>query len=199
MKSSSLATRIGFLTVLSIVLGGLSALAWAHFSKLPAYVLHADYQATMSERELTSFVSSDVWFTVIGLVVGLIVGIFTWRWFRETGWISALAAVAGGLLAGLVCWGVGELLGPGPLDARMYLAKPGDLVPVALKLHAPSALAAWSFAASAPILFAASLGPERKPTTESKTGARPVEAVTSPSADPAGTVTASTNDLNTTE
>jgi hypothetical protein len=85
-------------------------------------------------------------------------------------------AVAAGLLAGLVCWKVGELIGPGSFDERLAKAQPGDLVPIALQLRSWSALAVWGFAAVTPVLLASSLGPdEEDPGPRRRTkGAEPI-------------------------
>jgi len=89
-------------------------------------------------------------------------------------------AAAAGLLAGIVCWQVGELLGPagGTFDERLANALPGEQVPIALTLRSLSAPAVWAFAAVTPVLLAASLGPEEaapRPRRQLHSPTEPIE------------------------
>ena len=151
---------IALLAGLSVVIGGLSAVFWAMVVKLPSYRIQADGSAVITERGLTEIVASDVWFVITGALVGAGLGMVTWKWFRTLGWPSALLAVGAGLVAGIVCWQVGQLLGPGSFPERLTGARPGALVPIPLELRSFSALAVWAFGAVTPILLAASLGPD---------------------------------------
>lgn len=160
MESRRLASRSGILVALALLVGALGALAWAAFSVLPAWVVQADGHATITERGLTEVASSDWWFTVLGLVGGLIIGIAGWVMLREAGWSVALITAGSALLSGVTCWMMGEVLGPGNFADRIASAPPGATVPVALQLHSLSALAVWPFAAVAVPLLAASLGPD---------------------------------------
>ncbi len=151
---------IAILTGLSLVVGGLAAVLWAMVVDLPSYKILSDGSAVITERGLTQIVASDVWFVIIGAFVGGGLGLVTWKWFRPLGWPTALLAVGAGLVAGLVCWQVGQLLGPGSFAERLTSAQPGDMVPIPLELRSFSALAVWGFAAITPVLLASSLGPD---------------------------------------
>lgn len=157
---SPVAMWIAILAGMSLVIGGLSAVFWAMVVDLPSYRILQDGSATISERGITEIVASDVWFVITGAVVGAGLGLVTWKWFRPLGWPTALLAVGSGLLAGLVCWQVGTLLGPGSFAERLTGALPGTLVPIPLELRSLSALAVWGFAAVTPVLLASSLGPD---------------------------------------
>ena len=63
--------------------------------------------------------ASGVWFVITGALVGAGLGLVTWKWFQPLGWPTALLDVGAGLLAGLVCWQVGLLLGPGSFAERL--------------------------------------------------------------------------------
>lgn len=152
------AVRLAILGLASLVAGGLTGLVWSRVAVLPSYTVLPDGSATMSERGLTEFFSADAWFVVCGAVVGLALGIVSWRLFKQLGWPVALVAAGAGLLAGLACWQLGQLFGPGAFDERMAAARPTDQVPIALELRSYSALAVWAFAAVAPVLLASSLG-----------------------------------------
>lgn len=172
MGYQRIASWAGVLAGICVVLGTLAALVWSKVVPLPVYTVNADFSATITEAGQTQVVSADAWFVVLGLTVGLAIGWLSWSWFKAIGWPTAFIAAGAGLLSGLVCWGAGEMLGPGPFDARLAVAQAGDRVPIALQLHAPSALAVWVFAAVAPTLFGSSLGPELRPTQELRAGPR---------------------------
>ncbi len=153
---------LGLLVVLAVIVGGLTAVFWASIVDLPTYRIRGDGSATVSERALTEFVAADAWYVVCGLLVGLGLGIVAWKWFKPLGWPVAVIAAGAGLVAGIVCWQFGELLGPpgGSFEERLANALPGEQVPIALTLRSLSAPAVWAFAAVTPVLLAASLGPE---------------------------------------
>ena len=155
MGSQRVLSWLGILAGLSVVVGALCALLWARLVHLPAYVVGADHFAVMSEEGHTEVFASDAWFVVIGLVAGLVLGALAWSWFASLGWPVGPIATASGVVAGLLCWGVGQLLGPGAFDARVAQAAPGDEVRIAFELHTPAALAAWGAAAALPVLLAA--------------------------------------------
>ena len=157
---SPVAMWIAILAGMSLVIGGLSAVFWAMVVDLPSYRIRPDGSATITERGITEIVASDVWFVITGAIVGAGLGLVTWKWFRPLGWPTALLAVGSGLLAGIVCWQVGTLLGPGSFAERLTGALPGTLVPIPLELRSLSALAVWGFAAVTPVLLASSLGPD---------------------------------------
>lgn len=180
VPSRHVASWVGILLVLAIVVGGLTAVFWANVLDLPSYRVHSDGSATVSERALTEFVSADAWFVISGAVVGLGLGIVTWRWFKPLGWPTALLAAGSALIAGVVCWQVGQLLGPGPFDERLAAASPGDLVPIAVQLRSPSALAVWAFAAVTPVLLASSLGPDEDSDRPRRRRSTPVPADSEP-------------------
>lgn len=157
------ASRMGILMVLSLALGALAAVVWVNLVPLPSYVVRTDGHATIDERGLGSLAASDATFAVLGLACGLLLGVAAWVWFKRLGWPVAVFAAGSAILAGLTCWWLGTLVGPGPFAHRIAQAEAGDLVPVGLVLRAPSALAVWSFAAVAVPMFAASLGSEGRP------------------------------------
>jgi hypothetical protein len=158
---SSVALWIALLAGLSVVVGGLAAVFWASVVTLPTWRIDADKGvAMMSERGVTEIVAADVWFVITGALIGVGLGLVTWKWFRPLGWPTALLAVAAGLLAGVVCWQLGQVLGPGAEAERISAAAKGAVVPASLQLRSLSALAVWGFAAVTPVLLISSLGPD---------------------------------------
>ncbi|MFT3877998.1 MAG: hypothetical protein QM708_16490 [Propioniciclava sp.] len=160
MSLTRVLVRSGQLAGLAALLGVVGALVWANVTELPSYVVQADGHATIAESDVAKLFSGNFWFVVIGAFAGLAVGVASWIRLRSLGWMVAVITAALSVLAAIVCWKVGELIGPGPFAARLAAAGAGDQVRIALTLTTPSALAAWVFAATAVPLFAASLGPD---------------------------------------
>ena len=118
----------------------------------------SDGGASISERGLTEFLGGDAWFCALGLVVGALIGLGGWRWFRDLGWPLVLGVCGLAVAASLVCWLVGYQLGPGEFAPRLAAAAPGDLVPIELTLRAKASLLVWPFVAVVPVLLGSSLG-----------------------------------------
>lgn len=158
-------TWIGLLAGLAAVVGALGGALWSMVVDLPGYEIQPDGAALIGEEGLARIAFSDVWFVTIGAVIGLGLGFVVWRWFRALGWPVALLAIGAGLVAGLVAWWFGELLGPGSFADRVSAAQPGDVVPVALQLRSWSALWVWAMAALVPVMLGSTFAsdPEGQP------------------------------------
>lgn len=161
-SNSSMIAWIALLAGLAAVVGALAAVFWSGVVDLPSYTIQPDGSASIGEHGLGQFVAADVWYAITGAVVGSGLGLVVWKWFHSAGWPVAVLAVAAGLLAGVVCWQLGELIGPGAFNDRVAKAQAGDLVPIALELRSLSALAVWGFAAITPVLLISSLGPDEE-------------------------------------
>lgn len=143
---------------LALGVGAVAGVVWWRAVDLPGYLVGPDGAASTSERGLAAFVAGDAWFTVLGLVGGLVLGWVAWRRLGAVGWPMVLVVACAALGAALVCWLVGYLLGPGNFNQRLAVARPGDLVRIQLTLRARASLLAWPFAATIPVLVGASLG-----------------------------------------
>ncbi|HQZ00818.1 MAG TPA: hypothetical protein PKV13_04005 [Propionicimonas sp.] len=159
------ASWIGLLVGLALVVGALAGVLWSMGVTLPTYAIQPDGSAVISERGLTEVVSADVWFVVTGALVGAGLGLVAWRWFHPLGWPTVLLALGAGLLAGVVCWQFGELIGPNHFADRLGTAQSGDLVPISLELRSISALAIWGLGAVTPVLLISSFGPDEEEGT----------------------------------
>jgi hypothetical protein len=138
-------------------LGALAGVVWWQVVALPVYLVGPGGGASTSERGLTQYVAGDAWFSLIGFVVGVGVGVAAWLLFRRVGWPVVLLAVIATLLAAAVCWLVGWKLGPGPFAPRLDVAPPGSRVPIELTVRARVALLVWPFGAVLVLLLASSL------------------------------------------
>lgn len=145
------------------VLGGgaLTGLMWHTLATLPTYSVGDSGAAQISERALGQVFATDGSFVIIGSIGGVALGFQAWRSFRSIGWPVSLLAVGGGLASGLVCWGVGVLLGPRDFAYRISTAQPSESlpidVPVDFELHAMSALLVWGLGAIIPVMLYANL------------------------------------------
>jgi hypothetical protein len=158
---------------LGLGLGALAGVVWEAVVHLPTYRVAADGGASTSERGLAAYVGADAWYSLIGAVGGLALGVVAWRRLHRLGWPVVLVATLTATAAGLVCWAVGVRLGPGDFSSRLAAAPPDALVPIALELRARSALLVWPFLAVLPILLASSLGADEEepaPATPTSVG-----------------------------
>lgn len=143
---------------LALGLGAVAGVVWWRVVDLPAYVVQSDGRATTSERGLAHFIAGDAWFTLLGALVGVLLGWLAWARLGRRGWAVVLLAALSALVAALVCWSVGHLLGPGAFNPRLSSARPGDVVPIVLTIQAKASLLVWPFAATVPVLVGSSLG-----------------------------------------
>jgi len=161
--------RASFFYLLAVLLiGSLAGLLWWVLAKPPAFTIGDDLGAIITERGLAQVFNIDIWFVLIGLALGLILGTITWFSYHRLSWPVVIVAIAGAVLAGLLALNVGHLLGPYNFAERVAVAKPGDLVVMDLDLHSPALLLVWPFAASVGTLLFAIWGrvrPRRKSTT----------------------------------
>ncbi|GAB3704666.1 hypothetical protein [Mariniluteicoccus flavus] len=148
---------LGVLGVVTVVGGAIAGLVWKLVVPLTTYAVNSDGGAVTSERGLANYVAGDVWFTGLGLVLGLGLGLLVWRWFAGVGWPVVVIAVFGATVMALSCWQTGWWLGPGAFEPRLASASPGDVLPIELTVRAPAAVLAWPFGAVLPIMLLSSL------------------------------------------
>lgn len=146
------------LLALALGAGALAGVAWWLVVDLPGYLVSSSGGASTTERGLAGFIAGDAWFSLLGAVVGLILGLVGWLRLRDLGWPLAILVVLGAVAASLVCWLVGHLLGPDDFAERLTDAPPGAFVPIQLTLRTKASLLVWPFAAIVPVLLGSSLG-----------------------------------------
>ena len=152
------AARATAFAALGLGLGALAGVGWWAVAEVPAYLVGPDGSASIGERGLAEFVAGDAWFSAIGLVVGVVLGLVAWRAMSDLGWPLVLLVGAVAVVSGLACWYVGHRLAPGNFVGRLAAAQPGDLVPIELTLRARASLLTWPFFAVIPVLLGSSLG-----------------------------------------
>jgi len=148
---------LGFV-LFALGVGAVAGVLWWWLVDLPGYLVDNDGKAVTSERGLADFIGGDAWFTLLGAVVGLVLGCLAWLRLQLLGWPVVLVSALAALGAALVCWTVGYHLGPGDFTVRLADARPGDLVLVELTVRARASLLVWPFAATVPVLLWSSLG-----------------------------------------
>lgn len=150
--------RAGLFLLGAAGVGAAAGVLWEAVVVLPVYTVGPGGGASTSERGLTEYIGGDAWFSLIGLVVGLGIGLAAWRLFRPIGWPVVPLAVAATMMAALMCWLVGWKLGPGPFAPRLAEATPGTTVEIELTVRAQAALLVWPFGAVLVLLLGSSLG-----------------------------------------
>lgn len=143
---------------LALGVGALAGVVWWQIVDLPGYLVGQDGSAATTERGLADFVAGDAWFSLLGALVGLLLGWLGWVRLRLLGWPVVLIVAGTAVGAALLCWFVGYHLGPGSFNQRLADARPGDVVLIQLTLRAKAALLVWPFAATVPVLLGSSLG-----------------------------------------
>jgi hypothetical protein len=125
-----------------LVAGALAGWAWQRFSPLAQYTVDQT-GAALSEEQLTRVFGPDGTFVSIGFLTAVVLGGLLFWWLHRYGPWAVGVVVIGSALGSGVAWGVGMLLGHDPLQPRLQVAKPGDLLVAPLELHTWTPLASW--------------------------------------------------------
>ncbi|NUR93831.1 MAG: hypothetical protein HOV67_01095, partial [Kribbellaceae bacterium] len=160
--------------VVFLVAGVVAGWAWQQFSPLAEYTVD-DRGGSLGEEQMTRIFGPDGTFTAIGFVAAVVLGAALFWWLRNYGPWSVAIVVLGACLGSGVSWGVGMLLGPDPLDARLRAAHPGDLVAAPLELHTWTPAASWLVGAAlaCAIIAAASWRADPVATTPAPAASEP--------------------------
>ena len=135
-----------------VVAGMFAGLLWHLLSTPPNFTIGDDQGAIITEQGLSQMFAMDIWYAFIAMFIGLALGVLGWWLFHRLGWPQVLIAIVGALLAGLICWQFGHLLGPADFVDRIALASPGDRVPMDLDLHSFVPVLVWPLVANVPVL-----------------------------------------------
>ncbi|WP_425308871.1 hypothetical protein AADG42_08955 [Ammonicoccus fulvus] len=159
-----LARWLLIMAAICVAVGALAGAVWALVVPLTLYRVQDDGRATTTERGLAGYIAGDAWFVVIGVVLGVAIGLWCWRWFGGLGWPAAVIAVLASTATGLVCWWVGWMIGPGPIEARLALAEAGQELPIELTVRGHAAVLAWPFAALLVLMLISAVSPDPEET-----------------------------------
>ncbi|MEW2520518.1 hypothetical protein [Actinacidiphila alni] len=139
--------RAALVAVAVTVCGVILALLWVWLS--PRIPLVSDGKAVyLKDTEGEEAIGSDGMFVLISLVLGALTAVGVFLRYRRGGVALVLALAVGGVLAAVVGWRLGIVLGP-TRDLRKHAMDVGANVVFdgPLKLRAKSALIAWPAAA----------------------------------------------------
>jgi len=120
------------------------------------------------EPEGQAFIAADGWFAVLGTIAGSLCASVAFARFRRHGAVALLGLTLGSVIAAVLAWRLGHLIGPGDLESRARTVAEGTTLEAPLDLRAPGVLLAWPIAAVSWFL-ALTLGfepRERRPAAE---------------------------------
>jgi hypothetical protein len=139
--------RAAILTlILFTVLGCLAAWLWSMWADPAHYQVTRD-NAVMGELEAGRQFGTDVVYSAIAVVAGLVAGsVLGWRYGR-VGWVLPVVTALAAVGAAVIAWRLGIALGPPEPLTAVGAAETGELVPERLDVHARGLLLLWPTAA----------------------------------------------------
>ncbi len=125
--------QAGILLGSCILMGLVGGVLWWLVTPLPHYQVVSG-QVSMDAVQLMKQANSDVFYTVIATVIGVLIGGF-WSLSRGGDALkSVILLVFGAAIAGLVMWQVGGWLSPGAKSVTLSGLKSGQQLSVPLRL-----------------------------------------------------------------
>jgi hypothetical protein len=137
------------------VLGLVGGLVWSAVAPRVTYVVVGRGSADVTNAETPAFITGDVWYCVIAVIGGLIIGTIAYLYaVRKYGPVPMAAVLVGSFAAGYLARWVGQNLGLSSFISELAFSKVGTV------LHAPpvlgsdpgtvlwSAIVLWTLAAS---------------------------------------------------
>jgi hypothetical protein len=119
----------------SAALGLVGGLVWSAIAPRVPYIVVSRGSADVTNAETPTFITGDVWYCVIAIVGGLIIGTIAYLFaVRKYGPIPMIAVLAGSFAAGYLARWVGQNLGLAQFNTGLAFSKVGTI------LHAPPVL-----------------------------------------------------------
>jgi hypothetical protein len=122
-----------------------AGLLWWGLAPRARFQVTQDGPVVIGRPSAELLVADDGVFTLVLAGLGLLAGVVAWRLRRRRGVAVLLALALGTLLAAVLAWQLGELLGPPPTQEQ--LADVGAAVTTGLRLNSLAALAVGPFVA----------------------------------------------------
>lgn len=144
----------------SVIAGPLAGLLWSALAPRSTYRIRDDLYASITERGHAQVVASDVVFTIITGLLGVVIGVVGWALLHRRGWLVTFVPPLAALAASLMAWQLGISIGDGNFVEEIAAAIPGDVVSVNLTLRSMSAMIVGPLAAVTPVMLLAAFWPE---------------------------------------
>src|SRR5580658_3410533 len=119
----------------SVLIGLLGGLIWGSVAPNPTYEVVSRGSADVVNPETSAFITGDLWFCLIAVVGGLVIGVASYPLaVRRYGPVPMLAVLAGSVVAAFAARWVGQDLGLSQFNDKLLTSHLGTL------LHAPPVL-----------------------------------------------------------
>jgi hypothetical protein len=165
--------RSALWVTLLVALAGLPAgLSWWLLAPRVAFEVTEAGPEPLGDYAEEFRVADDAVLALVLLGVGLVAGLAAWFLSRRRGVADVLALAVGGVLAALLAWQLGEVLGAGPSEAQEFDV--GAQLTTGLQLSSLPVLALAPFGALLAYLAATVLSPDdglRRPPVNSPSSA----------------------------
>ncbi len=153
-QSSFVATRWSrpwVVLVSAVGLGLLAGLVWWQLA-VPGQWEMRDVGLALTEEASRGQFQVVVVFTLVGAIAALVWAVALSLLSRRAGWQLVVAIMAGSVLAAVVAWQVGHLVGP-PAPETVAGLQAGDTVPDELMVDSVAPFLAWPIAALVGVLL----------------------------------------------
>jgi hypothetical protein len=121
----------------SVLIGLLGGLIWGSVAPKPTYEVVSRGSADVVNPETSAFITGDLWFCLIAVIGGLIIGVVSYQLaIRKYGPLPMAAVLAGSVIAGCAARWAGQNLGLAQFNNQLLTSHLGAL------LHAPPVLGA---------------------------------------------------------
>jgi len=149
--------RTALRLVLSLAVAGIPVgLLWLVLAPRREYeVVAGGYLALEPQSE--ALIGADSWLLILTTLLGVLAAVLAWWIVRARGVAIVLGLATGMVVAAVVAWQIGELLGTGPTEAQT--AQIGTIVTLGLGLRAVPVLVIGAFISTLTYLVVVSFAP----------------------------------------
>lgn len=138
---------VGLVLLACVLAGILTGLVWELVTPLPQFQVVGRRAISSGAIEDETAVAADGWFAVCSGVAGILSAIAVFLRVRSARMSALVGLTLGGLLASLLAWRVGVLLGPDSVRAGAAGMSDGGTLSGPLRLSAVGVLFAWPLTA----------------------------------------------------